>query len=385
MRNSDSNQVKTTDVVIVGAGVIGLAMARALNEHGIKRITVIERAEPGAEASSAAAGMLAPQAEADSADELFELCVKSRDLYPGWADSLLNETGIDIELDRTGTLYLAFNENDEAELARRYHWQTDAGFPVERLSSREVLELEPSISPSVRAALRLPLDVQVENRLLVSALVTSLRQRNVDLLTGVSVESLSVVGGRITGVETEFGSIQAPIVVVAIGAWTSFLTTADSHAAPVRIEPVRGQMLCFESARPIRHVLNSPRGYVVPRHDRRILAGSTSEFAGFDKHVTGKGIRTIVDAALEIAYEAVCNAPLLSSWAGLRPRATDGLPIIGSCPNTSGLYYATGHYRNGILLAPITGELLAEQITTRNVPAMLEAFTPNRFQAMAVG
>jgi glycine oxidase len=374
-----------TDVIVVGGGVIGLAIARALNERGVGRVTVIERAEPGAEASYAAGGMLAAQAEANQHDELFELSVSSRDLYPALAASLLDETGIDVQLERTGTLYLAFTESDEADLERRFQWQTKASLPVERLSKTETLELEPDISPRVRGALRFPLDVQVDNRLLIAALVSSLAMRGVEILTGTQVTSLHIQNDRIAGVETDSGTIRGSVVVLAAGAWTSFLINSDSLLPPVRIEPVRGQMLCFEPLAPPRHVLYSHRGYIIPRHNGRILAGSTSERAGFCKDVTGEGIHTIMTNALEIAPEIVRSAPLVDSWAGLRPRAEDGLPIIGACRGVEGLYYATGHYRNGILLAPITGELIADQIMTGTEPAMLDAFSPARFQPVTIG
>lgn len=385
MRNHELNRVQTTDVIVVGGGVIGLAVARALNERGISRVTVIERGEPGAEASRAAGGMLAAQAEADRADALFELCVSSRDLYPAWAASLLEETGIDIELERTGTLYLAFTERDEEEIEQRFRWQTETGLSLERLTNNEVRKLEPRISPHVRRALMFPQDTQVENRRLLAALLSSLEKRQVRVLTGTHVKSLCIEQGRIIGVDTALGIIHAPIVVVSNGAWASFLTNSDSRLPPVRIEPVRGQMLCFQTTERIRHVLYGPRGYMVPRLDGRILIGSTSEHAGFEKVVTGEGIYAIMTNALEMAPDVVRDAPLVDSWAGLRPRAKDGLPVIGACSDFTGLYYATGHYRNGILLAPVTGELLADQITTGIAPAMIGAFTPNRFQPVPVG
>ncbi len=371
------------DALIVGGGVIGLAVARSLHACGIGEITLVERAEPGAEASAAAGGMLAVQAEANRADAFFRLASASRDLYPAWAESLLEETGIDIELDRTGTLYLAFTDEDEAELERRFRWQSAAGLPVERLSARGILELEPCISPEVRGALRFPLDVQVENRRLIASLASSLAKRGVRQLTNTPVESLIIEHGRITGIKTAKHTIHAPLVIIASGAWASFLTATDKRVPPVGIEPVRGQMLCFESgARRPRHVLYSPRGYIVPRLDGRLLAGSTTEQAGFEKRVTGSGIHTITTNALEIARRTIAEASLVDAWAGLRPRAEDGLPVIGACAEVHGLFYATGHYRNGILLAPATAELLAAQVSTGIAPALLDAFSPDRFQTV---
>ncbi|HUQ33591.1 MAG TPA: glycine oxidase ThiO, partial [Pyrinomonadaceae bacterium] len=336
------------------------------------------------EASSAAAGMLAPQAEADRADLFFELACAGRDLYPGFADELREETGIDIELERTGTLYLALREEDEEEIERRYHWQTRAGLKVERLSADEARRQEPCISPQVRGALRFPLDVQVENRRLLAALSSAVEKRSVRLLTGTSVTSLIIEHGRVQGVWTSRGKIHAPVVILAAGAWTSFLTSTDKGAPEFGIEPVRGQMLLFKTnPRIARHVIYSPRGYIVPRLDGRLLAGSTTERAGFEKLVTDEGVYSVTSHAREIA-PVVGSLPLVDSWAGLRPRASDDWPVVGASSEVDGLFYATAHYRNGILLAPLTGELLAEQIMTGQASPLLNAFSPDRFAGVGV-
>jgi glycine oxidase len=186
---------------------------------------------------------------------------------------------------------------------------------------------------------------------------------------------------RVVGVETSRGKIASEVVVLAGGAWTSFIRQqGTSDRATVRIEPVRGQMLCFEAnPRALSHVVYSPRGYLVPRLDGRLLAGSTTEQAGFDRSVTGGGIHMITKNAIEIA-PIVGRLPLTDAWAGLRPRATgDELPILGGSSDVRGLYYATGHYRNGILLAPITGELIADEIMSGNRAPLVEAFTPDHF------
>ncbi|MDT4897123.1 MAG: glycine oxidase [Acidobacteriota bacterium] len=385
MRNQETlRSGEGTDVAVIGGGVIGLAIARALCLRGMERVMLIERASLGAEASHAAAGMLAPQAEANRADAFFELACASRDLYPSFAGKLREETGTDIELERTGTLYLAFTEKDEEEIEHRYNWQRRAGLMVERLSAEEARRLEPCVSREVRGALRFPLDVQVENRRLVAALSTSVEKYGVRLLTQTHVKSLTVEGGQVRGVETSRGAVHARVVVVATGAWTSFLASSDKAFPTVSIEPVRGQMLCFETnPRLAQHVIYSPRGYVVPRLDGRLLAGTTTEHAGFEKRVTGAGLHAITSQALEIA-PAVGNLPLVDAWAGLRPRAEDEWPVMGACAEVRGLFYATGHYRNGILLAPLTGELVAEQIMTGDTSPLLDAFSPDRFRLVGV-
>ena len=384
--------VGSTDVAVVGGGVAGLSVARELGQRGLS-VTLIERGRAGAEASGAAAGMLAPQSEADRRDPFFELLCRSRDLYPSFAERLLAETGIDIELDRTGTLYLAFTGDDEAEIERRFAWQTRAGLPVERLAADEARAIEPHISPRVRLALRFPRDWQVENRRLVAALAASVEAHGVRVWTGTEVSALRIEGGRVRGVETSCGFLSAPVVVVAAGAWSSLLAVAAgveaAHAEPALthpgIEPVRGQMLCFD-ARPaiVRHVVYTPRGYIVPRRDGRLLAGSTTERTGYDKCVTASGMHAVTRHALEIA-PAVGDLALVDAWAGLRPHAADGLPLLGASDECAGLFYATGHYRNGILLAPLTGELLAAMIVDGVRPPALDAVAPARLRRDCVG
>jgi len=372
MLNDKSNY----EIVIIGGGVIGLTVARSLALRGVRDVCLIERGQLGTEASFAAGGMLAPQAEADSPDDFFQLLCQSRDLYPAFTEALKEETGIDVELDRTGTLYLAFTQHDRNEIDSRFEWQTEAGLPVERLTPEEARLFEPCVSTNITGALRFPLDIQVENRRLLTALTNSIDQLGVDVLTNVNIDSLEIKNQRVTGVVTAPGVINCSTVVLAAGAWSGFINPA------IRVEPVRGQMVCL-TAHPklTRHVIYSPRGYLVPRQDGRLLAGSTSENAGFAKDVTVGGMNTILRNATEIS-PAVASMPLFDSWAGLRPRVADGLPVLGPCGEIAGLVYATGHYRNGILLAPITGELIAKTVVDSVVPEVLTPFSPDRFVAL---
>lgn len=398
----------TADVVVVGGGVAGLSVARELGHRGLD-VVIVERGQLGAEASHAAGGMLAPQSEADRDDSFFRLQCASRDLYPAFARALREETGHDIELDQTGTLYLALTDEDAAELERRLAWQRRAGLLVERLMTQEALALEPSLTPHLRFALRFPSDWQVENRRLMQALVASVRACGVRVWANAPVTSLQVEAGRIVGVKVLNGYVSAGAVVVAAGAWSSRipfkigkeLATTASIAHP-RVEPVRGQMLCFNSRgsflQPPRfeHVVYTPRGYLVPRRDGRILAGSTTERVGFQKLVTVAGAQIILTNALDIS-PALAAVELRETWAGLRPCADDEWPLLGESGEVSGLFYATGHYRNGILLAPLTGELIAQLIidgaTTAQPdsgalsataaslsPSWRDAFSPSRFR-----
>ena len=371
----------TAELIVVGGGVIGQSVARAVARKGVSSVMLIDRAGLGYEASFAAAGMLAPQAEADRADDFFKLACQSRDMYSAFAAALEDESGIDIELDTTGTIYLAFTDDDLEEVEQRYEWQTSAGFPVEKLNAQELNELEPCLANNVRAALKFPLDWQVENRRLLVALATANQKLGVRVVTGTTVESLRTERDRITGVETSGGFVSTQNVVIAGGAWTDFIKAKGTPR--LSIQPVRGQMICFEtSPRLARHVIYSPRGYLVPRRDGRLLAGSTTENAGFDKRVTARGLHSILSNALEISPR-VGNLPLINCWAGLRPRSGDNLPVLGRTGAIEGLYYATGHYRNGILLAPITGELLADLIVDNVGSPWLESFGPHRFDPVS--
>lgn len=374
------------DVAVVGGGVIGLAVAREIAGRGAS-VVVVERGRAvGMESSQAAAGMLAPQAEADEPDEFFRLACASRDLYPQFADALAEETGIDIEIDRTGTLYLALTEADEREVRARLAWQSRAGLAVEMLSSAEARRLEPNVSPFARLVLRFPLDAQVENRRLILALARSVEKRGVSLMTATEAISLIVERGRARGVETSRGMIYAPNIVVANGAWTSLLPIVFSPASKSsrdfhpRIEPVRGQMVCLETGGGfVRHVVYSPRAYLVPRRDGRLLVGATTERAGFDSTVTASGVRSVLAHGLEIAPRTG-DLQFKDAWAGLRPHASkDGWPVMGRSTEIENLYYATGHYRNGILLAPLTGRLMADTIIEGIEPEMMKEFTPERF------
>jgi glycine oxidase len=309
---------------------------------------------------------------------------------------LREESGVDIELDRTGTLYLAFTEEDEREAAKRFEWQTRAGLEVERLTAEEARALEPRVSPRVRSALRFPRDWQVENRKLVRALRASAERFGARVIEGTEVQGVYVShDGRAEGVVTLERTVYAGAVVFAAGAWSSRLRKLytptlsgkiDSAALEddPRVEPVRGQVICFrrdDTQAPLfRHVVYSPRGYVVPRRDGRLLAGSTTEHAGFDCRVTVEGLNSVRARAEEIAPALAALTPS-DSWAGLRPRAWDGLPVIGESAEVHGLFYATGYYRNGILLAPASGRIVADLVssgTTNVASSALTAFLPAR-------
>lgn len=369
------------EVLIIGAGVIGLSLARALRKKGAGKITVLERGAAGRESSYAAAGMLAPHAEAVRADDFFHFCRESSRLYPNFAAELLDETGIDIELDRNGTFYLAFTEKDSAEIGERFEWQKRTGFAVEHLSAQAIRQAEPFVSPDVREGLFFPEDWQVENRRLLTALETFARLNQIEIVENAEVKSLPVENGKITGALTSNRTYFADTVVLASGAWTSLIKSGVGVSPLPEIKPVRGQMISFRTAKRLfRHVVYTPRGYIVPRGDGRILTGATVEDVGFDKDLTESGIEFLRQTALEIS-PSLGNLEIFDKWAGLRPFAADGLPVLGAVGSIENLFVATAHYRNGILLAPLTAQILTDKIIADVDSKYLNAFSPRRFES----
>lgn len=371
-----------TEVLIIGGGVIGLAIARQLHRKGVAKVKILERGEVGRESSYAAAGMLAPNAETDRIDEFFRFCHDSNKLYPDFARELFEETGVDIELERSGTLYTAFNDSDVSEIRRRYEWQKPAGLAVEHLNAETTRKVEPFVSPDVREALLFPNDWQVENRKLLAALRKYAEINRIEIIENTEVVGLINENGKITGAKTVNQKIAARTVIAASGAWTSLLET-NGFSMP-RVKPIRGQIIVFQTAKRLfQRVIYSPRGYLVPRLDGRILVGATVEDAGYEKTTTEAGIAFLRGIALEIAPSLV-NLNIAEKWAGLRPFAADNLPVLGAFPGIENLFVATAHYRNGILLAPKTAEIIADKIAGNIESKYLKSFSPRRFQTAKV-
>ncbi len=370
-------------VLIIGGGVIGLSIARELHKQGEKRITLLEKSVCGGEASWAAAGMLGPQADSPGTGAFFDLCCGSRDLFPALAAELLDETGIDIDLDRAGTLYLAFTDADMLEVAERYNAHRNAGLAVEYLSADETRSAEPFVSPDVREGLFFADDWQVDNRKLCAALTSYARSNGIVIRENTNVETLIVEDGRVTGARAGDEQFDADITVIATGAWTSLIKLGDAEL-PVKVEPVRGQMIAFHTAKRLfQRVIHSPRGYLVPRSDGRIIAGSTTEKAGFDKTVTKSAEINLSEMAYEAA-PSISGLQIADSWSGLRPFAADALPLLGPIDGVDGLFIATAHYRNGILLAPITAKLAAENLIDGADSKYFDTFGSGRFRLRSV-
>lgn len=373
-----------SDVLVIGGGVIGLSIAREIQKRGIKRITLLDKGCCGGEASWAAAGMLTPQAEADERNALFDLCCASRDLYPAFASELSAETGIDIELDRTGTLYLAFSEDDIFSINKRLDWQRKAGLSIELLSAVQLRKVEPSISQKAMECLLFPDDWQVENRKLVAALRSYAEKNGIKIRQNTSVEKLIAGNNGVVGAETAKERFTAEITIVATGAWTSLIKIGDAEM-PFEVEPVRGQIVTFKpSEQMLKHVVCSAAGYLVPRRNGRILAGSTLEKVGFDKSFTDSAAASLSKMAVDIV-PALGRFDLVDQWAGLRPFAVDGSPVLGTVDGLDGLYIATAHYRNGILLAPLTAKLIADKLVNDKDSKYLTQFRAGRFYCSSSG
>jgi glycine oxidase len=366
--------MKSCDVIVIGAGVVGLSAARALAAAG-RKVLLVERRRVGAEASSAAAGMLAPQGEAEPDWPLLELALRARDHHLTLAPALESETGIPIELSRRGTIHVAFTAEEERRLEERGAWQRARGLSAEALSAAELREAEPNLNLELRAGLLLAGDHWLDNVRLTRALAASALARGVGLVTGRPVTQLVVEAGRVAGVRAGGERFEAPIVINAAGAWAGLLA-GDPQPPPV--EPIRGQMVALDMAMaPLRHVVVSGHGYLVPRLDGRLLVGSTSEKVGFEKSVTAGGLSTLLAAALRVV-PILADVRIAETWAGLRPGTPDGLPVIGAGA-VPGLVHAAGLYRNGILLGPLVGEIVADQVLGRPMAVDLTPFSPARF------
>lgn len=357
--------------------MIGTAIARKLARAGAD-VVLVERDSAAPNASWAAAGMLSPLAEANQADAFLSLLLHSRRMYPHFAATLEAETGMRVGYRGEGTLLAALNEADEHALRSRFSWQAAAGLPVQWLEAEEARRIEPALSPDLRAALRFPEDHQVDNRLLADALRKAAVDAAVRIRSGETVTAVLREAGRIAGVVLASGErITARAVIIAGGAASGDI---GGLPAPLPVRPVYGQLLSLRPGTPlIRHVVDSPRIYLVPRSDGRVIVGATVEEVGFRTGVTAGGMHILLAAALELVPE-LAAAPLAESWSGHRPGTPDGLPILGPDPDLPGLIYATGHYRNGILLTPITALVVADLILGRAPRHDLTPFGVERFR-----
>jgi glycine oxidase len=354
-------KVKNWDVIVIGGGIIGLSLSIELRKNGA-RVLVVERGEPGREASYAAGGMLV-DCSLETPAALQPLAIASARMYPEFAHELQMESDSKVDLRDQGAIVFLPPE----QVRER------PGFTLANLLPAPLVELEPALAETNRPAFLLQ-ERSVDPRALGAAALKAARRRGVDVSSGEEVTAVNLSDGRVSGVVTKKTSFRATKVVNCAGAWSGQIAP---DALPIR--PVKGQMLCLASPCRglLKHVIRSPEVYLIPRSDGRILVGTTLEEAGFDKRTEVATIQRLHRAAVALVPE-LRNAKILEDWAGLRPGTPDSLPILGATA-TPGYYVATGHFRDGILLAPITGRVMAEVITETNCQYDLEPFSAARF------
>jgi glycine oxidase len=366
--------VTRPDAVIVGAGAIGAACAYELAQAGL-RVMVIERTEPAAEASGASAGILSVAGPARR-DPMAQLTRLSRDLYEPLAESLREETGIDIGLGRTGHLYLCMTQAEVRDAERVAEDPAERQEGTSLVSADDLRGLEPAVSPAALGALHLPRSSWVDNVRLVRALVAAGERQGVRYLLGQPVEALVRDGDRVTGVRgAGLGVIEAGMVILVAGAWSGAIEGAP---AGLRVRPVKGQILAFDNAAGlVRHVVFRDDVYLVPRLSGECLFGATVEDGVADRDVTLDGLAWLMDALFD-TVPGVGSLRFLRAWAGLRPATPDGLPLVGPWPGLPGLLVATGHYRNGISLTPVTARIVRDFAIDGRTALPVSAFLPDR-------
>jgi glycine oxidase len=364
--------------------VIGLSIAWRLAEAGCQ-VTVYERGEAARGASWAAAGMLAAAVETEPGEEaLLSLTLESQRLWPEFAHELEAASGISVEYRDEGTIVVALTRDDLDQLRFTYEFQRGLGLDLEWLSAAAVRCLEPHLRPGLSGAVLSRRDHQVENRSVGRALTIAVRGAGAALHEHCPVRAIEIAAGRAAGVVTDRGREPADAVVLSAGAWSREIGGIPScHLPPVR--PIKGQMLALqmEAAAPLlRHVIWLPRGYyLVPRHDGRLLIGATVEERGFDEALTAGGLLTLIESAWR-AVPAIEELPIAETWVGFRPGSRDDAPMLGPS-GIDRLVIATGHHRNGILLAPLTAVAIRDYVLSGRVPEILQSFGPTRFATTA--
>jgi glycine oxidase len=366
-------------VAVVGGGIIGCATAWELARAGCA-VTLFERSTPGAEASGAAAGILA--AVGDTPDSAYaRLALASWRIYPTVVEELRELTGIDVEYVTRGTIYPLFSADDVRRHEARVRGRPETEYGIEVWDAADVRNHEPALASRVRGALFVRADHWVNNQRLVVAYAQAAVDAGVALHAGAAVARVPVEAGRARGVMAEGDLWEADAVVLAAGAWTGDLVGSFGQRLP--IEPKRGQMLALGHVpQVLNHCIHGDAVYLVPRPSGELLIGATVERVGFQRAVTAGGIAGLLASAIDLC-PALASLPITRTWSGFRPWVPDSLPVLGPWPGVDGLWIATGHYRNGILLAPVTARLMTAWLTTGTPGYDVEEFLPARLVSPA--
>lgn len=361
------------DVAIIGGGVMGCAAAFELSRAGIVA-SVFERAVPGAEASSAAAGMLGAQVECHDDGPFVDLSIASRARFASWSAALKDLTGVDVEYRPSGILHVAFADGDLDALAGQATWQAARGLAARALDGDALRALEPRLSDRVARAILYPDDGRIDPPKYLRALRIAGEKLGARFVTGAHVRRVRIEEDRVCGVELEDGSlVPAGHVVVAAGSWSGLL--GDVGLQPNEVIPARGQIVELLLDAPIvTRPIVGPRAYVSPRDDGRVLLGSTLEFVGYDRRVTAEAVATLIAASVAMLPD-LGDAAFSRAWSNFRPYTRDLLPRLGGT-HVAGLCLATGHHRNGILLSPITAEIVKACVTGEAPPLDVTPFRP---------
>jgi glycine oxidase len=370
-----SAAARSPDVLVVGGGAIGCAVAHALARAGLA-VALLERGELAGEASGAAAGMLAPLGEAGGPGPFLRLGLRALARFPALAAELRDASGVDPEHRASGILRVALDARGAGAL------EALAALPgaadLARLAPREALALAPGLSPRVAAAVLSPREGHVRSPLLVRAFAGAAARLGARIETGAPVCGLLRRGARVVGVETPEGPRAAGAVVLCTGSWTRLATRWLGPDRELPVSPVRGQIVSLDApSPPFGPILWREGGvYLVPKLDGSVVAGATQERVGFDCRVTASGVAGLLAGAAEL-LPSLAEASFRGAWAGLRPETPDGLPLVGPVPDAEGLFVAAGHHRNGVLLSPVTAELVADGLLGKgwSEPALL----PERF------
>lgn len=366
--------MRSFDAAIAGGGLIGSAIALELAEAGL-RVAVFDRQEPGKEASWASAGILSAAPENSAMIPLVPLGKASMKLYPEFIERVEEISEMATGYRAKGTLNAIDSARAREQLSTVVALHRGLGLAAEPLSAAEARELEPALSEEIEAGVLRPDEASVDNRALTKAVQEAARRKGAEIFAEKNVGRIRIESGRCSGLEAGGENVSAGQTIIAAGCFCGSIEGV-SHYAPVR--PAKGQMISLRGKASIERVLWSDEIYLVPRNDGRILAGATVEYVGFEKTVTAGGVQKLLAAATALV-PGLAAARIDEMWAGLRPDTPDHLPILGPA-DRDGLLFATGHFRSGVLLAPVTARLIREWVLNKNVAADLGRFSPMRFQ-----